>query len=247
MGRIEGQLPRDIVVIELVRQLESILPPELVGGVLQHAEWFAETADYGTLDGRANRAGELSVPESSSILSDKNAARLIRAELERRRFGASEIEAKLDMFERADDDVELEIDDGFIIKKHIDLSGVSFERTYLEPLAPRAIALGIAFTFIALTVEARIYDAEFDEAREALLAAIDRDMTKADAWPVELLRASARPEATHGLALLRGDEGALVRIFFFRELVWDVRFPNVQVTEEPFYSIDLSTSDETIS
>src|SRR4051812_42390637 len=47
LGRVEAQLPRDIVVIELVRSLQDELPEELVRRVLQHASWFSDSKEYG--------------------------------------------------------------------------------------------------------------------------------------------------------------------------------------------------------
>jgi hypothetical protein len=163
------------------------------------------------------------------------------------RVPPDEIEAKLTAFEQTGDDVELEVAPGFTIRKHIDVSGVSFERTYDEPLAPRAIALGIAYTFLALALEERVYQRELEPTREALLRVIARDMTAADTWPIECLRASAPAETKHALAVLREERGAVVRIWLFRELIWNVHFAGIDVSAEPFYLLDPVTKEESVA
>lgn len=81
MGRVEGELPRDIALIGVVRALENRLPAELARGILQHAGWFADTKDYGRLEGRESRGGDFALRESESIRTDGNMQRQIRAEL----------------------------------------------------------------------------------------------------------------------------------------------------------------------
>jgi hypothetical protein len=147
MGRVEGQLPRDVALIEVVRALEHRLPSELARGILQHAGWFADTKDYGRLEGRESRGADFALRESESIRTDENVRRQIRAELRRRGVLEEAVDGKVAEFEQAADSADLEIAPGFTIRKHIDLSGVSFERTYDEPLAPQAIMLGIGYTF----------------------------------------------------------------------------------------------------
>lgn len=247
MGRVEGQLPRDVAIIELVRRLQAELPEELVRGVLPHAGWFADSEEYGRLEGSDSREGEFALRESATIRSDENIRRQIRAELERRGVQAEQIEAKVAEFEHADDGASLEIAPGFTVTKHIDLGGVSFERTYAEPLAPRAIMLGIAYTFLALVLEEGVYGAELEPARAVLRQVVDRDTTAADSWPIDCLRTSSPAETKHALAVLRENGGVKVRIWFFRELVWDVRFQNVEVPAEPFYLLDLVTKEESVA
>lgn len=247
MGRVEGQLPRDILVVEAVRRLEGELPKDLVHGVLQHAGWFADTAEFGELEARASRTGDISLGESESIRTDANIRRQIQAELDRREVPLKEIEDKVTEFEQAPDGAELEIAPGFTVKKHIDLRGVSFERTYDEPLAPPAIALGIGYTFLALAIEEGIYRDELEPARDVLRRVVDRDTSAADAWPIDSRRASSTPETKHGLAVLREEGGAAVRIKLFRELVWIVHFSGVEPRIEPFYLLDLVTKEELVT
>lgn len=247
MGRVEAQLPRDVQVIELVRRLRNDLPEELARGALQHAGWFAGTDEYGQLEGRERRAGGFSLRESEKIRTDKNVLAQIRAELQRRDVPAEEIDRKLGEFGHAADGTSLEVMPGFTIRKHIDLSEVSFERTYDERLAPRAIALGIAYTFLALTLEERIYGEALEPVRDALRGVIVRDMTEADAWPIECLRTSSPAETKHALAVIQEPGGVLVRIWLFRELVWDVRFAGVETITSPFYLLDLVTKEESIA
>jgi hypothetical protein len=230
-----------------VRGLESELPEAIVRGVLQHARWFAESEAYGRLEGRDRRQGKFALRESETIRSDENIRRQIRAELERRGVVADQIEAKVAEFVQAPDDADLEIAAGFTVKKHIDLSGVSFERTYDEPLAPRAIALGIAYTFLALVLEERVYRDELEPVRAVLGQVIDGDAAAADGWPVDWLRSTSPAEAKHALAVRREEAGALVRIWLFREFVWDVHFEGVKVAAEPFYLLDLVTKEESVA
>jgi hypothetical protein len=247
MGRVEGQLPRDVAIIELVRALADQLPDDLVRGVLQHAGWFADTADYGHLEGSENRAGDFSLRESETIRRDENVRRQIRAELRRRDVPEDVVEDKVSEFEQAADGAELEITAGLIVTKHIEVSGVSFERTYDEPLAPRAIALGIAYTFLALMLEDRVYQDELGQARDVLRRVVARKAAADDRWPIEWLRTASGPEPKHALAVVREEEGALVRIWLFREFVWDVHFREVAVPAEPFYLLDVHTKEESIA
>lgn len=247
MGRVEGQLTRDVAIIERVRRLQAELPEKLVRGVLRHAGWFADSDEYGRLEGGVSREGEFSLRESSTILSDANTRRQIRAELTRRGVQAEEIEARVAEFEHADDGASLEIAPDFTVTKHIDLGALSFERTYAEPFAPRAIMLGIAYTFLALVLGARIYGAELEPARTILHQVVDGDTTAADNWPIDSLRTSSPAETKHALAVLRENGGVKISIRFFRELVWDVHFQNVEVSAEPFYLLDLVTGEESVA
>lgn len=247
MGRVEGQLPRDIALIEVVRELENRLPAELARGILQHAGWFADTKDYGRLEGRESRGADFALRESESIRTDENVRREIRAELRRRGVLEEAVDGKVAEFEQAADSADLEIAPGFTIRKHIDLSGVSFERTYDEPLAPQAIMLGIGYTFLALALEERIYGDELEPAREVLRRVVTRDTAAADAWPIEFLRPSSPAETKHALAVKREADGVLVRIWLFRELVWDVHVAGVRVAAEPFYLLDLLTKQESVA
>ena len=45
----------------------------------------------------------------------------------------------------------------------------------------------------------------------------------------------------------READGVLVRIWLFRELVWDVHFDGVRVAGEPFYLLDLLTKEESVT
>ena len=127
MGRVEGQLPRDVALIEVVCALENRLPAELARGILQHAGWFADTKAYGRVEGRESRGGDFALRESESIRTDENMRRQIRAELRRRGVSEEAVDGKVAEFEQAADSADLEIAPGFTIRKHIDLSGVSFE------------------------------------------------------------------------------------------------------------------------
>jgi hypothetical protein len=56
-------------------------PAQLLG----HADWFADSDEYGRLEGRAGvGGGEFALRESATICRDENIRRQIRAELERR-------------------------------------------------------------------------------------------------------------------------------------------------------------------
>jgi hypothetical protein len=45
----------------------------------------------------------------------------------------------------------------------------------------------------------------------------------------------------------READGVLVRIWLFRELVWDVHVAGVRVAAEPFYLLDLLTKQESVA
>lgn len=247
MGRVEGQLPRDITIIELVRQLEGELPAQLAKGILQHAAWFADTDDYGRLQGSDDHTGDFSLRESENIRTDENMRKQLRAELARRGVPPEEVEEKAAEFEAAPDGAELEPAPGFTIVKHIDLSAVSFQRSYSEPLAPRAIALGIAYTFLALMLEDNIYRDELEPVCEVLRRVVARDTAAADSWPIDCLQApDTPPEPRHALAVKMEEGGLFVRIWLFRGRVWDVHFPGIGVRKEPFYLLDLTTGEETV-
>ena len=62
-----------------------------------------------------------------------------------------------------------------------------------------------------------------------------------------LFEALARPEPKHALTVQREHGGVLVRIWLFRELVWDVHFRDVKVPAEPFYLVGLLTKDESVA
>ena len=60
-----------------------------------------------------------------------------------------------------------------------------------------------------------------------------------------LLRPNAR--LARALTVQREHGGVLVRIWLFRELVWDVHFRDVKVPAEPFYLVGLLTKDESVA
>jgi hypothetical protein len=96
-------------------------------------------------------------------------------------------------------------------------------------------------------LEDRVYQDELGPARDVLRRVVARKAAADDRWPIEWLRTASGPEPKHALAVVREEEGALVRIWLFREFVWNVHFREVAVPAEPFHLLDLHTKEESIA
>jgi hypothetical protein len=95
------------------------------------------------------------LPERDAVTGPSARAPPAAGQLDASATNTRQIKSTVEEFE--EDGPKLEIAPCFTVTKHIDLNEVSFERTYDEPLAPRAIVLGIAYTFLAFVLLERIY------------------------------------------------------------------------------------------
>jgi hypothetical protein len=243
-SKVEGQLPRDIFVLELVDRLENTLPSRLVNKIRRHAGFFVDT-EIGRIGARRDEDGVLRVVESGSVVTDRNALRLVEAEL--RRLGVDETarDAKLAAFAAAARGSRFEISPALTLVKGEPTSALDWRRTYDEPMASRAAPLVIAYLYLALCIGGHVYADALQPTRDALLAAIAGDDTLETTWPFPPMRTKAPPEPKHALAVEQEHDGVLVKVWLFKELHWRVPFPNVRLRGvAPFYLLDLTTGEE---
>jgi hypothetical protein len=247
LGKPEGGLPKDVMILGLVDRLDHVLPGALVSSIRKYAGYFADAAEFGRIYA-STRRGVLTPRESETIRSERNTLRQIEAEL--RRHGADEerVMAMLREFVEAEDGTRIEVVPDLVVVKGIPLSELEWRRTYDEPIVSRAVPLGIAYLYLAVCIGDEVYDRPLDPTREALGQAMVDDRTLAESWPFKPMRTAKPPEPKHALAVTQEQDGALVKIWFFRELVWPVPFQGVRLrAPAPFYLLDLTTGDESLT
>lgn len=245
MGELEAILPKDVVILGLVDRLYDVLPHKLADSIRRHAGYFVDTEEFGRIYGRLDERGVLTPKESKTILSDRNALRLIEAELRRNEADETTVKEKLTEFAVAEDGTRLEVSPGLAVVKALPLAEDEWQRSYNEPIISRAVPLGIAYLYLALCIGGHIYGKALEATRDALRTAMAGDKTLEETWPSKPMRAEAPPEPRHALGVVQEDDGVLVNVWFFRELVWPVRFPGVRLRgADPFYLLDLTTGEE---
>jgi hypothetical protein len=233
-------------VLGLVDELEGVLSEDFVKRIRRHAGYFADTEEYGRIDARFDKRGELTPVESETIRTDRNTLRQMESEL--RRHGADDtgVQAKLEEFARAPEGARMQVTPGFTVTKGIPLAEIGFQRSWDDPVAPPLVPLGIAYLYLALSIGGHVYGQSLEPARRALREAMAGDDGAANAWPIQPMRRNAPPEPKHALAVVEEPDGVVVTIWLFRELVWKVRFAGAALRGlEPFYLLDLISGEET--
>lgn len=246
-GKLEGVLPKDVMILDLVDRLYGVLPSELANSIYQHAGYFADSEEFGRIYARLDRELVLTPKESETIRGERNTLRQMEAALRLNYADDEVVKEKLTEFAEAQDGERVEVIPSLTVVKGIPLDELDWNRTYGEPIVSRAVPLGIAYLYLALCIGGHVYGQTLEPTREELRRAMAGDKTLEKEWPFEPMRSEKPPESRHGLAVVQEEDAVLVKIFFFRELVWPVRFPEVKLRGvEPLYLIDLVTGEEII-
>jgi len=137
-----------------------------------------------------------------------------------------EIAAALDAFEAAPNDCHVELGYGDVVFKSQTLAVTPvFEGPQMDDL----LALKVAYEFMALHLEERVFNACFDPIREALLTG---DRTRASGAAVVSRLLADQQDPVHGLALEQAAPSAgghaVVHIRFFGRPTWRVAFPRLR-------------------
>lgn len=247
MGRLEGVLPKDVMILDLVDRLHGVLPSDLANSVYRHAGYFADSEEFGRIYGGLDEKLTLTPQESETIRGERNTLRQIEAALRWDGADDATIKEKLSGFAKAVDGERVDVVPGLAVVKGVPLDALEWKRTYDVPIVSRAVPLGIGYLYLALCIGGHVYGTVLEPTREQLRRAMAGDETLGKEWPFKPMRSKKPPEPRHALAATQEEEGVLVRIFFFRELVWPVRFPDVVLRGvEPFYLIDLVNGDEVL-
>jgi HNH endonuclease len=246
MGRVEGLLPKDPTVLDLVDRLYDVLPRDLANSIYRHAGYFADSEEFGRVDARLDEDLAVTPRESESLLGERNTSRLIEATLRRDGADDAAVKAKLADFAAAPDGARLQVGSDLTVVKGVPMDTFDWKRTYHEDIVPRVVPLGIAYLYLALCIGGHIYGSALNATRTELRRGMAGDETLEKELTFEPKRGEPA-EARHALAVTQVASGAEVRIFLFRELDWTVPFPGVALRGfEPFYVIDLVTGEEVI-
>ena len=244
-GKLEGQLPKEVVILDLVDRLQDQLPPKLSRGIVRNAGYFVDIEEFGLIDGRFSTDGVLTPKESENIRSERNALRQIEKVL--RQSGADEmtVRKKVAEFVKADFGASVEVLRSLTFVKGVSPSDGDWKRSYDEPIVSWAVPLGIAYLYLALCIGGHIYGKALESTRVTLRRAMAGEIATTDEWPFEPMRAQCPPEAKHALWVTQETDGVLVKIALFRECVWPVRFSGVSLRgPAPSYLVDLMTGEE---
>lgn len=245
MGSKEGQLPKDVVILGLVDRLTDVLPAAFVNSIRTHAGYFVDSEDFGAIYARLNTQGVLTPQESETIRGERNTLRHMESELRRHEADDETVKTKLGEFAEAEQGTTIEVVPGLRVVKRVPLSEFDWKRTYDEPIVSRAVPLGVAYLYLALCIGGHIYDDALEPTRVALREAMAGDKTLENTWPFTPMRTEAPPEPKHALGVVQEDDAVLVKVWFFRQYLWPVRFPGVKLRgTEPFYRLDLVTGEE---
>lgn len=239
MGRLEGILPKDVMILDLVDRLRGLLPQDLATSIYRRAGYFADSEEFGRIRARFDERLTLEPKESETIRGERNTLRQIESALGRDGADDATIKEKLSEFGKAPDGTRFAFP-GLTVVKGIPLDALEWKRTYDEPIVSRAVPLGIGYLYLALCIGGHVYGKALEPTREELRRAMAGDETLEKEWPFKPMRTNKSPEPRHALAAKQEKDGVLIRVFCFRELVWLVRFPGVALRGvEPFYQIDL--------
>ena len=245
MGGGEALLAQDVSIRLLVKQLEGRLPADLVKRVRYRQSYFTDHEMYGRVEAGMDKQAELRPKESATIKGDENTLKQALAELDR--VGATE-ERKVELrakFDQAGPGDWIEVRPGYRIKRRIDWMDVKFKPSLTDPIVPLHVLVGVAYLYLALCLRERVYAAALEPVREALRAAMEGDTAAAAAYCADNRHGTRIVEPQHLLRAKTDGDETHVHVQLFRDLVWPVRFPRVQLAgEQTLYVLDLEESTE---
>lgn len=245
MGTAEALLAQDVAVRLLVDKLEDQLPADVVRSIRYRQSYFTDHPVYGRVEAGMDKQAALRPRESADIKGDENTLKQALAELDR--LGApEERKARLrEEFEQAGPGEWIEVRPGYRIERRINWTDVKFKPSLTDPIVPLHVPVGIAYLYLALCLGERVYDERLAPVRAALLAAMKGDTDAAEAYGAANRHGTRVVEPKH-LLRAKADRGDVqVNVQLFRDLVWPVRFPGVQLRgEQTLYVLDLEHDEE---
>ncbi len=244
MGKSEALLAQDVSVRLLVDKLEDQLPDDVVNAVRYRQGYFTDHDVYGRLEAGMDKESELQPRESVTIKGDENTLKQALAELDR--VGATE-ERKAEVEEEFADAKRgdwIEVRPGYRIERLIDLNDVTLKASLDDPVVPLHVLVGVAYLYLAACLRELVYADALAPVRDALQVAMGGDSNAADAYCAN--RHGTRiAEPVHLLRAKSVDGGAQVNVQIFRDLVWPVLFPAVELRgEQTLYVVNVERGSE---
>lgn len=245
MGKTEALLAHDVSVRLLVDQLGDRLPAVVVRAVRYGQSFFTDHEVYGRVEAGMDKEAELRPKESATIKGDENTLKQALAELDR--LGGSEEQRQelREEFEQAGPGDWIEVRPGYRIERLIDWTDVRFKPNLTDPIVPLHVPVGIAYLYLALCLRERVYTDELSPVRDALQAAMSGDTATADAYCPANRCGTRIVEPKHFLRAKTDGDAVQVNVQIFRDLVWPVRFPGIDLAgEQTLYVLDIEHGTE---
>lgn len=191
--------------------------------------YFVDHEVYGRVEAGMDKQAELQPRESAAIKGDKNTLNQALAELDR--LGAADERKRVlrEEFEQAGPGDVIEVRPGYKIERLIDWTDVRFKPSLTDPIVPLHVPVGIAYLYLALCLRNRVYHEALTPVRGALRAAMDGDTQAADAFCPANRSGTRVVEPKHLLRAKADGDAVQVNVQVFFDLVWPVRFPDVQL------------------
>jgi hypothetical protein len=238
---IEDGLLSDPSVRFSIEQIAAQLSKGVLDDMRKRQRWFT-TIEGEQVFAAMDAKGELVPLESPNLLKNEN----VRALLERkwRKAGMSEegIHAHLGALDEAQPGDTLELP-GFTVRPRLDFEPYDFELPFDEPPVSALFPLDIAYFYVALFGEDKIYKTpQLQPIRDALL---NDDASASAHWHIDSYRDGRGGAPEHRLAIRETGPPLIVHIQLFQSLVWQISFSGVAFTKmPPRYGINIATGEE---
>lgn len=239
---IEDGLLSDPSVRLAIEQIAPQLPKKQLDNMRRRQRWFTNIEGKQVLAAMDSK-GELAPLESLGLLKNENARAMLESEW--REAGMSEeiILTHLEALDEAQPGDTLELP-GFTVRPYLDFEPYDFELPFDEPFVSALFPLDIAYFYVALFGEEKVYDTpRLQPIRDALL---NNDADKApDHWHIDSYRDGRGPAPEHRLAIRDTGPPLIVHVQLFQSLVWRISFNGVAFTKmPPRYGINIATGEE---
>lgn len=245
MGKTEALLAQDVSVRLLVDQLEDRLPAEVTRAVRYRQSFFTDHEVYGWVEAGMDKQAELRPKESATLKGDENTLKQALAELDRLGLSEERKQALREEFERAGPGGWIEVRPGYRIERLIDWTDVRFKPSLTDPVVPLHVPVGIADLYLALCLREFVYAEELAPVRSALQEAMAGDTRAAEGYCPANRCGTRIVEPKHLLRAKTDGDAVQVNVQIFRDLVWPVRFPGIELpSEQTLYVLDVEYGSE---
>lgn len=238
---VEDGLLSDPSVRLAIEQIAAQLPTGLLNDMRKRQRWFT-TIEGEQVFAAMDAKGELAPLESPSLLKNENVRALLESEWRGAGMSEEEIHAHLGALDGAQPGDTLELP-GFTVRPRLDFEPYDFELPFDEPFVSALFPLDIAYFYVALFGEDKIYGTpQLQPIRDALL---NDDASASAHWHIDSLRDGRGIAPEHRLAIRDIGPPLIVHVQLFQSLVWRVSLVGIAFTKmPPRYGINIATGEE---
>ena len=238
---IEDGLLSDPSVRFAIEQITDQLPKGVLDDMRKRQRWFT-TIEGDNVFAAMDSKGELTPLESPSLLKNKNARALLESEWRGAGMSEEGIHTHLGALDDAQPGGTLELP-GFTVRPRLDFEPYDFELPFDKPPVSVLFPLDIAYFYVALFGEDKIYDTpHLQPIRDALL---NDDASASAHWHIDSYRDERGAAPEHRLAIRDTGPPLIVHVQLFQSLVWRVSFSGAAFTKmPPRYGINIATGEE---